>query len=721
MTHYLPLALSAMLVLLVVLLWPTGQTWGALIALRWLNIGLLGIAALALMGYGIRNLRGKKSRRTASSLRLKLVMALVTMLLLPAILLQGTASYVVNRGLDDWFDIKVESLLNRAITLGRGFYQRIDRELRQGLLETVNDASLRDHLVLSSPFASSDLFSYATASMQHHDWDSMQIFDFNEQSLVSVARNGLTLKADRMSDRVRLSLSLGKITIEPHTEKGREYLVGYAPVIIHQKLVAVVRATVAIPDGLMADARSVEKDYRKYSELSRHRDAMGRLFVDLMVLITLIVTVIAAWAAWIFARGLTRPVEQLASALERVSDGDLNVSLQVAGKDELGSLVHSFNIMSRKLKRNTEAVERTQSELRKALRDSQQRKEILENLLANLDSGVLLMNHQGEVELNNQAFVRLLEIPTEALQQIDVAQTLKTINIPASTARVQMVLHVIEEVRSANGAAVQRELDVSVEHGVRHLLVRGIQISGKGSSAFSGFLLVLDDLTEVAEAQRHRAWVEVARSVAHEIKNPLTPIKLAAERLQRRRQKGKLDDKVFEQCTQTIITQSNRLIRLTSDFSTLASLPRPRCTMVDARSLMDEIADLYAAYPRVQVILPATPYYCYADADQIRQVLINLMDNALSATEEGCLPVRLYVDTFEHYTSFHVEDEGEGIQLDNPQLVFDAYFSTKSEGSGLGLSISARIAREHEGELLLLSTCQPTHFCLRVPSREPVR
>ncbi len=716
MSRYLPILLGLLSWGGSFVLWP-GWNWNEQLSIRWLDIVLLGMVGLLLCWYGVRLLL-LEDASAASSLRAKLVMALVAMLLLPAILLQGTASYVVHRGLDSWFDVRVESLLDRAMKLARGFYHRIDHELRQSLIEVSGDDGLRAYLS-TLPLSIGELPAYMNDLSQHHDWESMQIFDRNERLIASVDRRTLgSLKPIALSDQARLSLSLGKITTETQMEKGHEYIVGYAPVIVHQNVVALIRAAVSIPDGLIAHARAVEHDYRKYNELARHRESMGSLFTDLMILITLVVTVLAGWVALVFARRMTRPVERLAGALQRVSEGDLDVIVQAESRDELASLVNSFNVMARKLKRNIEAVEQAQRELREALHDSQRRKQILENLLANLDSGVLLLNHDGQVELSNQAFFRLVEIDVEMLRNIDQERSLTTMNMPASTARIQMLLHILEELKSSREQTLQREMDIDLGTTQRHLLVRGVSLTAEDTSGFRGYLLVIDDLTDMAEAQRHRAWVEVARSVAHEIKNPLTPIKLAAERLRRRKEKGRLDDRVFEQCTQTIIRQTNRLLRLTSDFSTLASLPRPRRNRVDVQLFTHELADLYAAYPRVEVHQPMQAIHCDCDADQVRQVLINLIDNALAATEESRQPVRLYVTEEDGVVCFHVEDEGSGIQLDRPQMVFDSYFSTKAEGSGLGLSISARIAREHGGELLLLSTSKPTHFCLRIPPQE---
>jgi len=229
----------------------------------------------------------------------------------------------------------------------------------------------------------------------------------------------------------------------------------------------------------------------------------------------------------------------------------------------------------------------------------------------------------------------------------------------------------------------------------------------------------MDDISSLAEAQRSKAWAEVAQRLAHEIKNPLTPIKLATERLQRRFSDQVDDLDVFDSCTHTIIAQVERLQRLISDFSTLARLPKPRLAEVSVMHLIDEMRDLYAPWPRVHMQAPSAGMRCNCDIDQIRQILINLMDNALAATAGGG-DVKLYASAAGECIELHVEDSGNGIGPEALEHIFEPYFSTKSDGSGLGLAIARRIAQEHEGELSIRSAVRPTHFCLTLPVHVPL-
>lgn len=709
----LPLTLALLLWLLIYVLWPEVDISGKGI-LPWFNTLLLAIASLFLLHYGLKLALNRQTQKPGSALRAKLVIALVGMLLIPAGLLQTSASYVVNKGLDVWFDVRVETVLNRAMQLAQGFYGRIDQDLQRSLLETINDSTFRAQLALL-PLSNFALNSQMNQLAQRYGWQSMEIFDRNERLIAAVRKDELApLKADPLSEQARLAMTLGKVATEIQRKDGQELYFGYAPIRIHQNIISLIRVNVSLPDSLVEHARAVEKDYRSYRELDRHRQSLGLLFNHLMTFITMIIVLASGFIALIFARKLTDPVEQLAEALERVTHGDLDVLISSAPNDELGSLVNSFNIMSKKLKSNVQAVEKAQQELGKTLADSQQRKHILENLLANLQTGVLLLDQRGCVHLSNQAFVQLLDIQPELLQEMN--QMSDAVSSPAISTRVHLVQQLLEEMHSNPQETLQRQMEVQIGQRQRLLLVRGISFEIPDPSNFIGHLLVFDDISDLAEAQRHQAWVEVAQRVAHEIKNPLTPIKLAAERMQKRITRQDIDPKIFEQCTQAIIRQSNRLLRLTSDFSKLSSQPKPRCASVSVELFSKELADLYSAYPRVNVRQLETSWSCICDADQIRQVLINLMDNALAATEAERKPVRMYITEEADYTLFHIEDDGTGIIKDNQHMVFEPYFSTKQEGSGLGLSISQRITQEHGGELVLASSENPTHFYLRIPN-----
>ncbi len=704
--RFLPVIMSMALLTLAISLWPDTASSGSHGVIAWLNIILMVILAVVVLHYGVRLLRERSERRPGSRLRAKLVMALVAMLLVPTVTLQIAANQMVERGMDVWFDVRVDTLLDRALNLARGFYARVETELTHSLQVYVHDADLA--MAMQAPVQYVRLNNQLAEIREKEGWQRLQLFDINERLITGVQESGLSaLEAEPLGQDVRLGTSMGRVIAELKTVKGGEVAVAYAPLMDQQNVVGILRAEVTLPAGVVQSARAVEADFRTYRELERNRQAIRGVFTNVLLIVTLLVILVAAWVALIFARRLTAPIGGLAEALHRVTEGDLDVTISEAPQDELGSLARSFNRMSLRLKENVQALQQAQEELTQALDSSRQRQEILETLLANLQTGVLLVDADGKVHLFNQALKSLLALPPGWGQGRDLDRL--------CSGRLHVLGDFFAELRHQGGGHLQRELDVAVGKQNLHILARGAHLSAGDVPGLTGHILVLDDVSSLAEAQRHRAWAEVARRLAHEIKNPLTPIKLAAERLQRRFRSEVKHRDVFDACTGAIIGQVERLQRLVGDFSTLARLPKPSLTEVRAETLLTEMRELYASYPRLQVEAAGSDTSCMCDCDQVRQVLINLVDNALAATSGADAPVRLYMVEAEHAVEFHVEDDGEGINDASREQIFEPYFSTKEEGSGLGLAIAKRIAEENEGGLLLISAAHPTHFRLQLP------
>ena len=707
--RFLPLVMSAVLFGGVVFFWPDTSTSGVNVLVAWLNIFLMFTLAVLSLHYGLRLLREKDEPRPGSRLRAKLVMALVGMLIIPSMTTQITANQMMEKGLNVWFDVRVDTLLDRALELARGFYGRVETDMKRGLQQYTADPILRAAMdgVVNYPVLTSRLADI----MVKEGWQQLQLFDPGERLLASVQQRGLeALEAEPFAENARLALTLGRVMTDLKVSGGGEVVVGYAPLHDQQNVFGVLRAEIALPSGVVNSARAVEQDFRTYRELERNRQAIGSLFTNTMLIVTLLVVVIAGGVAIVFARRLTAPIGNLADALRRIGEGDLRVSVESTARDELGSLVQSFNSMAERLRQNVAALQRTQQELTEALDNSRQRRLILEKLLASLQSGVLLCEPDGRIRLLNASLGSLLNLPSGWAPGREVHSL--------CTGRLRAIGEFISELRDQSQEQLQRELDISVGKKNLHILLRGARLFGAGSNDLSGYLIVMDDISSLAEAQRSKAWAEVAQRLAHEIKNPLTPIKLATERLQRRFSAQVDDIDVFDSCAHTIIAQVERLQRLISDFSTLARLPQPRLAEVSVLKLIEEMRDLYAPYARVDMQAPDATMRCFCDIDQIRQVLINLMDNALAATAKGG-DVKLYATQTDAGIELHVEDGGDGIEGDAVEHIFEAYFSTKSDGSGLGLAIARRIALEHEGDLRICSAAKPTHFCLTLQRHLP--
>ena len=706
MMRLLPLLMALVLLTITITLWPSSEADSVLLA--WVNVGLMLVLALLLIQYGMKLLRERREPPPGSRLRAKLVIALVTMLMVPSMAIQIAANQMVERGMDVWFDVRVDTLLDRALNLAQGFYERVEQDMKRSMLNYISDATLIS--AASGHLDYRTVSTYLSEIMELEGWQKAELFDINELLVGGVQQGELSaLQAESLSEAAKLSMRLGRVSTELLSRDGGEVAVGYAPIVGLTSVIGLLRVETRLPAGVIQNARAVESDYRSYRQLEHNRQNIRETFTHVMLFVTLLVVLVAGLVGLLFARRLTAPVGDLAGALRRVTEGDLNVVIPESSRDELGSLARSFNTMANRLKLNVEAIEKAQEDLTKALDNSRQRQYVLESLLANLHTGVLLVEGNGKVRLLNQAVKEILQLPDNWKPSVDI--------LKASVGSLHDIGEFYTELSGQQEDHLQREFDIQIAEGRSlHVLARGARLDETGSRGFSGYLLVIDDISELAEAQRNKAWAEVARRLAHEIKNPLTPIKLSAERLQRRFRPQVDDERVFDVCTHAIITQVERLQRLIADFSTLARMPQPKIRETAVSSLLQEMEELFNSYHRLDVQPCDDNWSCCCDPDQVRQVLINLMDNALAATEgqEG-KAVRLYARMVEQSIEWHVEDDGEGIDTASASQLFEAYYSTKVNGSGLGLAIAKRIAEDHGGVLYLVSREKPTHFCLRLP------
>lgn len=702
--RFLPFLFIVLLIVITVVMWPSDNQYGST-TLSWLNITLLMLFAVVVFIVAIRA-RNESRQKAGAMLRSKLVAAMVVMVLVPAVVLQFTANQVIEKGMDVWFDVRVDTLLEKAMGLSQSFYARIATDMDTSLTQVAQDLEFSQGVV-SAPIGTMTVSYQLRRLLDKFAWDKAELFDIHERVIALAQRTDARQKLDALrqmpvSESGRLSILLRRQTTEHEVREDGEYVVGYMPIFEQRRYVALLRAQVRLPESVVSSARSIEADYRSYRELERHRQGIKELFMHTLMMVTILMTSIAGLFAMFFARRLITPVEDLAVALKKVESGEFDGFVPVRSDDELGSLVVSFNSMTERLKFNMEALKQTQDELTSALVSSRQRQYVLENLLAKLQSGVILLDDDGSIRLMNLACKQLF-----AITSIDKR---KTSILDFSEAHLKPVLDFYQTLHTQQLNSLQSEMTIT--RGIQSLqvLARGGKLGEADGGIFTGWLLVFDDVTQLAEAQKHQAWSEVAQRLAHEIKNPLTPIKLSTERLQRRFRNQVDNIEVFDTCTSAVINQVERLQRLLADFSNLATLPKPKCEQVAIAAFIKDMSELYSPYHHVTFEgLPSGTVYC--DADQIRQVLINLIDNAL-ATEK---PVRVFVEINDKWNSFYVQDEGIGIDENTRQHMFEPYFSTKKDGSGLGLAIAQRISEEHGGQLQLVSASSPTRFCMRLP------
>ena len=455
-----------------------------------------------------------------------------------------------------------------------------------------------------------------------------------------------------------------------------------------------------VPKGLQDGILRLDKRSRDSSQIHAFRKNLETLPQETFLLLTLFTLFFAVWVGLAIARTISEPVRALAKAAQRVGTGDLEVLLPVQGEDELAFLSQSFNTMIGDLRQNREAIEAQAKRIERA-------GAYMSQLLEALPVGVLGWNRDGELRTFNPTARRWLGLEAWDSSSSPWGEL-------ALQPRMGGLAALVKEVRDA-GRPREEELRIGGEGEGRP--VRAIVVP----IAEGGELAVLEDLSLLAQAEKRAAWQEVARRMAHEVKNPLTPIQLTAQRLLRRSRQGRLDPTSVSEGAETILAEVKSLSRLVDSFSRFAKLPAPQPRPMEACELLRQVLALYApGNPgvRFELDIPEGPLDVQWDSDMVKRALINLVDNAVSALE-GKGRIRLELGAEAGRIQLRVEDDGPGLPEEIRERIFEPYFSTKRKGTGLGLAIVRRIAQDHGGDVHYESLAPGSRFTLVLPQVSP--
>ncbi|WP_257305178.1 sensor histidine kinase [Geothrix campi] len=453
---------------------------------------------------------------------------------------------------------------------------------------------------------------------------------------------------------------------------------------------------ILMPRETLDRVLALEQRYRESQQIRSARDTLQTLPQSTFLFLTLLTLFFAVWSGLALAKSLSEPIRALAKAAQRVGSGDLEVQLPELGEDELAFLARTFNAMIRDLKTNRAAIEAQASRL-------EQQRAYLGQILAALPVGVMSWRQDGELRTFNAAAKTWM-----GLESFDPSED--SWSSVAALPRLGRLPELLAAVRES-GRGVQEELRLGGEGEGRP--VRAILEPLQGG----GVLAVLEDLSLLAQAEKRAAWQEVARRMAHEVKNPLTPIQLTAQRLLRRTREGRLDLTAVQEGAETILTEVASLSRLVDSFSRFARLPSPQFSPCDPAELLRQVLALYEPnHPGIKwsIRFQLEPLGVLWDGDMVKRALINLVDNAVAAVD-GQGAVLLSLTGEDGNLRFDVEDDGTGVPEADRDRLFEPYFSTKWKGTGLGLAIVRRIAQDHGGDARYQPLERGSRFTLTLP------
>ena len=688
-----------------------------LYALLGVDIALL-IALLFVLARNLLKLWVEQRRAVPfARFRAKLVAALLAMSIVPSVLVLLSGSQIIRQTAERWFSEPVEEVLSASQSIATKWYQQ--RQDAMAIRSEKVAASLPISVVivgdegLVDPFLREELVSmrddmvdgvielYRAIATPGQPPDVALI--------AGVASTPLAIDAARASaDRIALRAALsGRAEATDDQLESGGVLVRSAQPIRTQDgaIVGVVVVSQYLPADLRVEAQLAATAYGKYQSLYLLKRPIQSVYLSIFLTVTLVVLISATWLGLYLAKRITRPVQQLAEGARAIGAGRLDVRLEAETSDEMGALVEAFNMMAAELSTNREKLEQSRLDLERKNVEVDARRRYIETILERVATGVISLDALGRISTANGAATRLLGLGPGTIGQ--------PVREVFGRDDLRPLLSLVDATERRDGRGIVQEIMLLREDREVHLAGAATALAGDRGRA-DGAVLVLDDVTPLIRAQRVAAWRDVARRLAHEIKNPLTPIQLSAERMRRHfAQAPPPAGGIVTECTDAIITEVEALKGLVDEFAQFARMRGPRMVPTDINRLVDETVALYAGMlqqgtVRLDRRLTRDLPPVRLDAEQIRQVIINLVDNAIEALggpsapprPDGRPPTIGLCTTFDARNGFVrliIEDNGPGVPAADRDKLFMPYYSTKGRGSGLGLAIVRRIVVEHGG------------------------
>jgi two-component system, NtrC family, nitrogen regulation sensor histidine kinase NtrY len=646
----------------------------------------------------------------------KLVFAFLSLSVAPAILIFIIASNFINRSIEGWFKPQVERPLDQALSVAQTYYINLERTaLRHG--QHVARAVEREGLLADERREA--LAAYLVEQQEILGISTVTVFDGQGRELVHVKDPILGDMPTRELSEAHLKRGLGGNEITTVRELTSGDLVEAVTPIWSSRaggdrqVVGAVVVGTHITERLESKVRGISQAFREYKQLKLLKNPIKGIYILLFLLMTLIVVFSFTWFGLYLARGITGPIEQLAEGTREVAAGNLAYKVHARADDEIGVLVDSFNRMTDDLSRSKRQLEEAYVDLQDKHTELEDRRRYIETVLEAITTGVVSLDPIGRVTTINRAAARMF-----GLAEATAIGALLEEVFTAPEAR-DVVALVQRTRRPKTGNAVTQ---VHLRRGATTLSLLASATALRGADgAYEGAVVVFDDLTELLKAQRLAAWREVAQRIAHEIKNPLTPIQLSAQRLRRRLARvGGEDARVVSECTETIIQEVDGIKRLVDEFSRFARMPAFVPKPTDVRPLVDAVATLYReSHPTCSIVtrhaedLPLLE----VDPDHIKRAVLNLVDNAVEACGAGgAVSVETEYLADAARVRLIVADTGPGIPSEDRDKLFVPYFSTKVTGMGLGLPIVSEIVAEHGGTIRVEDNPPSgTRFVIEVP------
>ena len=671
------------------------QSWREVIPLYAVSsfiIAALLIFGLIVVRNFVRLFVERSKEQLGARFKTKMVIGAVAVSLLPAIFMFFISYALLNRTLGRWFP--------RPLEIASEQTQKLLNDLGSGMLPRLHTLGY---------MAAQHAGETPEAFLEHSfavGLDAVWVFDSHGKFV-----KGGVVCDDQQEDR---SLNICSVSgeqgnlqytlpsgIEVWQSKNKSFFASHVPVALGSSELGTLVAAYRTGPDFLARWTLIQQQIRDYENLKQNLRALKKQMLLILFFFTLLVLSAAMWVALFLAKQVTVPIQALAEGTREVSSGNFDYQVPEQVQDELGVLVRSFNTMTTQLRDSRSQIDEFTRNLQQAVQELERRRQLMETVLENIPAGVIYLNAEGVIQRTNAALLRMFNLGESTIE------SLETLLGPDPHRTVQSLMR-----RSLRMGVVSREIEVIVNGRVRHLAATVSSLGPRRANM--GYVLVFDDLTEMLHAQKSAAWQEVARRIAHEIKNPLTPIQLSAQRLthllQRREASHEIPKdpeltRITQECAGLIVREVSTLSSLVNEFSQFVRFPTSKLLPTDANVAVGEALQLFSGRLdgiHLKINLEPNLPAIRADGQLLRSVIVNLIDNAAEALEGEpfreilvTTQLRQESDTIE----ISVSDTGKGISPEDKDKLFLPHFSTKDRGTGLGLAIAARIIAEHGGSL----------------------
>jgi two-component system, NtrC family, nitrogen regulation sensor histidine kinase NtrY len=661
-----------------------------------INLLLLILLIFLVLRNLVKLLYDRKRKVMGAKLRTRLVLAFVALTLLPTTVLFFFSINFIATSIEFWFNVPVEQALENSLHVGGSLYRQAE-ENNTFFLERVSyQIEKKKHLESKKKNA---LANYVQIAQRAFNLHAVEVYALNTERLAVSANQedgGVSLQ-DVSTDNLQKEIPPDGVRTIAETVSAGELIrtIGTIPFGVERsKAEGLAVITILIPPDLSEKMASISRGFEEYQQIKLLKEPIQATYFIALSIVSLLVVFCAVWFGFYLAKTITIPIMELAEGTRKVAEGDLSFSINMVADDEIGSLVDSFNKMTHDLRISRDQLELSARLLRNQNVEIEERRQYMEIVLENVSAGVVSVDSGGVVSTVNKSAEKMLNIRAADILGKNFKDFLKGQYLDLASETIEGLLE------SQKGTVI-RPLSVTIDRRPRSFITH-ISALKDDIGQNMGVLVVFDDITALERAQRMAAWREVARRIAHEVKNPLTPITLSAQRLKRRYSK-RLMEPVFDECTKMIIDHVDLIRNLVNEFSAFARFPSANPEPCALPPIIEETVALYReGHRNIEFIidLPKEEQPIKVDRRQIKQALINLVDNAVSSIKgHGCITASLTYDHATRRARIEVSDDGLGIPDGDKNRLFEPNFSTKKSGMGLGLTIVNTIISDHKGTI----------------------